>query len=1134
MWPGYQSIQWGCTLLHLLGESDLTRLPLLLSGARPPETSLPAAGHAAAIRRARKLMGSLPTRRAVQSAAYELSQQAALLGYDPSFQIDPATLHFELRAGHQIRLDQAISTLQATPDLEDHGFQLAPWGDLVAQLGAAANPVGVRVRLPALPLPPAPRYDLGREPDRNLRVTLAELEKTAEDLDRLDAVAGPARWAPEGWLKRLQTIIRLQRCEPHGLTEADTLDLAGLQHLIGLPGAGKTTLITLLCAHLAREGKRVAVFFTSIETAREYLEKLTRYDVATALLIGRSADTHRQHADRLAELIGADSRDRGFARTRPGSELLAQTCPLPAFAPDQEAAWAAWPALEAPCEKLTIAGDERGVRHLCPLWSRCGRVRNQRELVEASVWLGHVRSADTKVPYHATDKKLTYFELIGQTFDLTIFDEVDEAQKSLDALGARTRPLFGTTDSEHMLSQSVTSQVLSGRRALEGILPLMPYPTISNTFERHGLRFYQEVMQLLPPPDQPERRRQADEAAALFEQLEHRPLTTNYLLRLALPKTTSAPERSARYAFWDSALYAAFYHHLNPDWPRTAELYRDLPFNNLAYTQQQWRQLRAAFARYLHAFSTNVYLTEELDALTQCFARLVAPAAIANLAPLARVLVAVGFTVATYQQLTGLTRPLVQAGLLPPEAARHESSQALQQAVPRSLLGIFSSVRFGRLPENSGILLDYLMLDNVPRLLLHRLHERGTNVLLASATSWLPDSPAYHVDVAPSYVLLPRQQQETKLRLHLLPIRSPGPPNSRPDIARPALLFSGSGRDQQLANLREMVRQLASKPHPDRPDSLSILERSTIRRQTPPPHRRPRKCALVVNSYDQVVEVLRQLRQTNPALARLSRGVVKHWPEEAALRDMCVLRGQVEALGHEEELLVVVFPLPALGRGINIVFHTSTPDTKDPDDGTAALGSVYFLTRPHPVLNDLSLMLSRVAEQTQAFDKLDFTGQPLAAVAAAYEERRRDLYQDTMQLLSQPLQVSRLPPKYRRAFAANLLIPVLQTIGRAIRGSRPADVYFVDAAWASQSCDGKPDTERTSVLVVMQKLLRNYMRTPDPGQRAILQALYQPFAEAFADIDGLLTGEPLAIEADEERDASSYYNLEDQGDLEAN
>ena len=88
---------------------------------------------------------------------------------------------------------------------------------------------------------------------------------------------------------------------------------------------------------LAGQGKRVAVFFTSIETARDYLEQLRRYEVSSALLVGRSPATHARHADRLAQLIALQGHG-GFGHTRPGAELLAQTCPLPAFAVDEASA----------------------------------------------------------------------------------------------------------------------------------------------------------------------------------------------------------------------------------------------------------------------------------------------------------------------------------------------------------------------------------------------------------------------------------------------------------------------------------------------------------------------------------------------------------------------------------------------------------------------------------------------------------------------------------------------------------------------------------------------------------------------------------------------------------------------------
>jgi hypothetical protein len=51
-----------------------------------------------------------------------------------------------------------------------------------------------------------------------------------------------------------------------------------------------------------------------------------------------------------------------------------------------------WPLGEAPCESIYEAGSE--VRKLCPAWELCGRVKNQRALVTADVWLGHVLSAE--------------------------------------------------------------------------------------------------------------------------------------------------------------------------------------------------------------------------------------------------------------------------------------------------------------------------------------------------------------------------------------------------------------------------------------------------------------------------------------------------------------------------------------------------------------------------------------------------------------------------------------------------------------------------------------------------------------------------------------------------------------------
>lgn len=1101
-WRGSESIQWGCVLLELLGEPSLEHLPLLLSGSRAPETALHLPQQVAAVRRARALIGEMPTRRAVERAVRQLFQnaQAARPAYDPAFSIDPATLIFRRQPGHNARIDAARAHLLLPAQRRPRKQQYAEPGDRIVRLREPDGPQ-IPLRLPALNLPPVRQHTLQRETGRpELRVTMADLARTADRLDLADRLArqqgDPRR--PENWRTRLDGIIRLQACHPAGLTDTDVLDLTGLKHLLGLPGAGKTTLISLLCAFLASEGRRVAVFFTSIETAREYLEKLTRYGVSTALLIGSSAETHRRHADRLAELIATEGH-QGFGEIRAGADLLAQTCPLPAFAVHEAAAWEHWGPTVAPCTSLYDDRDAKQAR-LCPLWSSCGRVKNQRELATAQVWLGHVRSADTAVPAHTSPEQLQYFELLADTFDLVIFDEVDETQRVLDNLGALTLELSGKESSIHLQAQRVTAQALSGAlpRGTNGQLD--QYHFAANAFERHLLRFVQELRLL--DSDQQHR------------PLESRLLTTNYLIRLACETTRqsiSGEQRSALYTLWDSALYASFY--------RGDDERISVQPTNLAplldwsedEAQQRWGQLKAAFDQYQDALNYHDTQEPEMQALSALFAGLIAPAKAAKLAPLARVLVAVGFTVAAYQRLARLGRPLAQYGLLPEELlTTSAASKTLRQQVPRSLLGIFSSVRYRRRSDGkTGFELDYLVLDSTPRLLLHRLHERGTHVLLASATSWLPASSAYHVGVAPAYVLRPRQHADTRLTLRFSPVRPAG------HIG--ALRFSGAGyrRDE---NLRLMTEHLAAESPLL---GMSLLELAARAKATPAG--RWRKCALVVNSYEQVQQVVETIAALNPPLAARTVGVVKRLP--ARQRDQhYVLRGQVETLGHDEETVVVVFPLQAMGRGVNIVFSTN-----DDDDGAAALGTVYFLIRPHPTAGDLTLMLSSIARATEEFDRQRFDGQDLASVAHAQQQQRRQLHAATMQLLARPQQASLLPEAFRRPFGANLLIPILQTIGRAIRKSQPAEVVFVDAAWAPHSADEQPDDEKSSVLVAMRNLLHDYVNHPDPGQQAILTALYGPFATAFANINGLLTtGEASAPNIDEDEDRGGHDDFGEQ------
>ena len=83
------------------------------------------------------------------------------------------------------------------------------------------------------------------------------------------------------------------------------------------------------------------------------------------------------------------------------------------------------------------------------------------------------------------------------------------------------------------------------------------------------------------------------------------------------------------------------------------------------------------------------------------------------------------------------------------------------------------------------------------------------------------------------------------------------------------------------------------------------------------------------------------------------------------------------------------------------------------------------------------------------------------------------------------------------------MIIILQTIGRAMRGDCPAFVYFVDAAWAPRSANGGSDSKSTSMLVMMQDILRECLSHPDLTTRQCYESLYLSFATPMNAIAGL-------------------------------
>ena len=269
-----------------------------------------------------------------------------------------------------------------------------------------------------------------------------------------------------------------------------------------------------------------------------------------------------------------------------------------------------------------------------------------------------------------------------------------------------------------------------------------------------------------------------------------------------------------------------------------------------------------------------------------------------------------------------------------------------------------------------------------------------------------------------------------------------------------------------------------------------------------------RKAALIVNSYEQARMIKTFLSRYYPETGHRTKAVVR-FLKEGEKSDDYVTTGQCESLGDYDGCDIIIFPMLAIGRGVNIVF------TKGPRMLDAAIGSIYFLTRPHPTSDDMQLLYSLAGRATQAFDSRLFGEEDVGVIANSWQQARKDLWKTANQLLREPIMASRLSPELFKAFTANQMVAILQTIGRGMRNGCPVAVYFVDAAWAMNSALGKPDSGRDSMLVQMRSILEDCINHADPVNRAIYQELYGAFLEPLREISGINYPKKLHLDSNE-------------------
>jgi hypothetical protein len=415
----------------------------------------------------------------------------------------------------------------------------------------------------------------------------------------------------------------------------------------------------------------------------------------------------------------------------------------------------------------------------------------------------------------------------------------------------------------------------------------------------------------------------------------------------------------------------------------------------------------------------------------------------------------------------------------------YEPSDSLLRLVPETAMGGIIGFQYKDTGDGQ---LSFFRLKGLGRHLLYHLHDaleastgqRGPHVLLTSGTSWAPGSWRYDLHLDPTMLLLPHWPKQFEGSTVPSMVYEP-----IPDPNRPGEWLTVSGiedPEERLRRLRAMVHRLAE---PGALDGQSMLDRELADIAASAPHRQ--LILLVVGSYDEaaaVGDVLAGIRTDRGATEVLT--MVREGGEDPnyATPDGRVTRSLLKDIPGMSGSRFLVAPLEAIERGHNIVVGQE-----------AAIGAVYFLVRRMLRPGEFHEALQQVNAWTlRALPSFDAPEATLAGAAL-----RRTAHRAWDRALDRDYRFADVAVD--DALAWTLLVPIWQTIGRALRGGVGARIHFVDAAWAPQSARGKYDTPQTSMILRFADLLAVAVADPDPARRAVAEALYGQAAKAFAAVE---------------------------------
>ncbi|MFG2582019.1 pPIWI_RE_Z domain-containing protein [Streptomyces malaysiensis] len=1056
-----------------------------------------------------------------------------------------------------------------------------------------------------------------------------ERPATAGPLEvRLDELADVARWMDEeerrrgrkagNWAQRLDD-LDLDTRTPDGtaFATASALPLDRLTHLVGMVGAGKSTLMTLLAVWAHHNGLRTTLVVGDVAEQLTLTELFRGLGLSAALVQGGT--TRPQHTQRLHRRLAARGAHSLLAHTDAAFRHLSTACPLDALraldtleplryndapcgglypvrrggavetveAAEEMASENALRELErarGAAGRQTPEGDgdeeKWGAPHACPLWSACPRHSAARDLVNALIWVANPASlVQTAVPRQLNAERLRYLELACLRSDIVIVDEADRVQMQLDQMFAPSATLVTTGVSESWLDQLQTHEIAElarqGRlqlsdqdverwsaaldivgsaadrlyamliddealrnwaqidyfsawtlqeKLLNAWYPLTPGQsgwrpdgTEAGDIEDENALYEDEDErdggdergERRPPGAEVPWAHRRSEITGFFDTFRDDPLggrgpyltPADELTALAHDVLHTLDEKQTRTrvrALLDSLLVGAPGPQQRP--PSAARHGKEPAREEVPLTEE-WRELNA---RRLEFTLVLAALHQRLDRVTFLWPQVEA---------------ALRLDAASHE----LTRrpPLDYAPLLPEAPMGNvlgfqylidERAAARDKDGRRTgTLRFFRCAGVGR-----ELLLGLPQLGADPG-----REEAGPHVLLMSGTSWAGTSTRAHVLAPVRAVLKPQSKALRSIRDTLFRTEFLYDASGQP------IRLSGQDPDKREDVLRLMIDRLA-RPRRDGTTSPLQSELAQIADQ------RRRRALLLVGSYaeakvaatalDEIPRWRGRVRVLAADDAELEAAVDGTAPAGSRTRSIgAVRRGDLASFAEDPDAELLVAPLLAVERGHNILTTPQRPG----EERVAAFGTVFFLVRPHPRPDDLSLAVFAINDWASRFVRGQLTSQGVTFGDLVTEADGLDAAGGTFRtvarrvwrhVLSRPYVYSSLSDDEKESFVWDQLVTIWQVIGRLVRGGVPARVVFVDAAFAPRLAaaqapvadrSGRSRTSDPGLLVRLRDVLAPYFTVtgienaadrPDLADIELVKLLYRPLYEALCDL----------------------------------